>query len=376
VKKDYYEILGISKNASHDEIKKTYRNLAMKHHPDKHQGDKKAEENFKEISEAYEVLSDPNKRSTYDQFGHDGLKGAFGRSGFGWENFTHFSDLEDVLSSFGDLGDIFGFSTKRRGTRGPRRGADLEYELEITLKEAAFGVEKTIGIERLENCSTCGGTGSKPGTKQESCSYCHGKGQISSVSGFFSVSRTCERCNGSGTIIKHPCVKCSGRGKVRVGRKIKAKIPGGVDSGSRLRIQGEGEAGEKGGPSGDLYVLIYIREDNFFKRHGDDIYCQAPISFITAVFGGEIKIPSLDEDVMMKIPAGTQSGKVFRLKHKGVNHLRGSGRGDELCRVMVETPTNLNTEQKRKLKEFAKACGEEVHSKKKTFVEKMKKAFK
>jgi len=375
VKLDYYEVLDVKKNASESEIKSAYRSLAMKHHPDKHKGDKVAEEKFKEISEAYEVLSDSNKRATYDQFGYEGLKGAFGGGGFGWENFTHFSDLEDIFSSFGNLGDLFGFGSRsRRG--GPRRGADLQYELEITLEEAVFGVEKTIKVERSESCTVCGGSGSKPGTKEETCTVCSGRGQISSVSGFFSVSRTCHRCNGRGKIIKTPCTKCAGSGKVRASRKIKANIPRGVDNGSRLRIQGEGEAGEKGGSSGDFYVLIYVKEHSVFNRHDDNVYCQVPISFITAVFGGEIKIPTLEGDIMMKVPAGTQSGRVFRLKQKGVYHLQRQGRGDEHCRVIVETPTDLDTEQKKKLKEFAKACGEEIRPKTKSFVEKMKKAFK
>lgn len=378
-KHDYYEILGINKNASEEEIKRAYRKLAVQHHPDKHQGDKGAEEKFKEISEAYEVLSDSNKRATYDQFGHEGLKGAFGPGGFKWQDFTHFSDFSDIFSGmedffegFGIDSDFFGFGRGRRRHAGPRKGASLQYELEIDLKEATFGVEKTINIARAETCDVCHGKGIKPGTKEATCDMCGGRGQIGTSSGFFSILRTCERCGGQGTIIKTPCQNCNGAGRVRVKRKIKVDIPKGVDNGIRLRIAGEGEPGEKGGPRGDLYVIIYVKEHDIFERHEDDIYCQIPISFITAVFGGEIEVPTLEGAVEMKIPEGTQSGRIFRLKQKGIYHLNRSGRGDLLCKVAVETPTNLNEEQKIKLKEFAVSCGEGVSAKSKSFVKKVK----
>ncbi|MCK4463266.1 MAG: molecular chaperone DnaJ [Candidatus Omnitrophica bacterium] len=381
-KHDYYEILGIGKNASAEEIKRAYRKLAIKSHPDKHQGDKAAEERFKEISEAYEILSDPQKRATYDQFGHEGLKGAFAPSGFQWQDFTHFGDfsdifggLDDFFESFGIDTDLFGFGRRRRRT-GPHRGASLQYELEIDLKEAAFGTEKTINVQRLETCNVCHGKGAKPGTKEATCDACSGKGQVSTVSGFFSILRTCERCGGRGTIIKTPCTKCNGTGRTRAARRIKVHVPRGIDNETRLRISGEGEAGERGGQRGDLYVLIYVKEHDIFERHYDDIYCRVPISFITAVFGGEIEVPTLESSVKMKIPEGTQSGRTFRLKQKGIYHLSKPGRGDELCKVMVETPTNLNIEQKRKLKEFAIACGEDVQPKTKGFMDRVKKAFK
>jgi len=379
MKRDYYEVLGISKGASADEIKRAYRKLAMKHHPDKHQGDKEAEEKFKEISEAYEVLSDPKKKSTYDQFGHDGLKGAFGPGGFQWQDFTHFEDISDIFDglfgSFGFDSDMFGFGSGRARRGGPRRGSHLRAEIEISLKDAAFGVEKTLSLNRKEVCDTCSGRGAKPGTKETKCDACGGRGTVNSVSGFFSISRTCDQCMGRGSIIKTPCDDCSGTGFTHARRKIKVKVPRGIDNGTRLRITGEGEPGEKNGPRGDLYVTIYVKEDKYFQRHNDDIYCEAPISFITAVFGGEIDVPTLEGPVKMKVPEGTQSNKVFRLRQKGVYHLRGAGRGDQLCRVVVRTPTNLNSEQKRKLSEFADACGERIDPQARNFVDKIKGMF-
>lgn len=381
-KRDYYEVLGVGKNASANEIKKAYRSLAFKYHPDKNAGDKEAEEKFKEISEACEVLSDQKKRATYNQFGHEGMKGAFSPGGFQWQDFTHFGDFSDIFSGLSDIFGSFGvdtdmFSFGQRGRRaGPRRGASLQYELEIDLKEAAFGTEKTINVQRLETCNVCHGKGAKPGTKEVTCDVCGGKGQVNTVSGFFSISRACERCGGRGAIIKTPCTKCSGAGRTEAARRIKVNIPRGIDNGTKLRVSGEGEAGEKGGPRGDLYVLIYVKDHDIFERHYDDIYCRVPISFITAVFGGEIEVPTLESSVKMKIPEGTQSGRTFRLKQKGIYHLARSGRGDELCKVMVETPTNLNAEQKRKLREFAIACGEDIQPKTKGFMDKVKKAFK
>ena len=357
-KRDYYEVLGVGKNASASEIKKAYRSLAFKYHPDKNAGDKEAEEKFKEISEACEVLSDQKKRATYDQFGHEGMKGAFSPGGFQWQDFTHFGDFSDIFSGLSDIFGSFGvdtdmFSFGQRGRRaGPRRGASLQYELEIDLKEAAFGTEKTINVQRLETCNVCHGKGAKPGTKEVTCDACSGRGQVNTVSGFFSISRTCERCGGRGAIIKTPCTKCNGIGRTEAARRIKINVPRGIDNGTKLRVSGEGEAGEKGGPRGDLYVLIYVKDHDIFERHYDDIYCRVPISFITAIFGGEIEVPILEGSVKMKIPEGTQSGRTFRLKQKGIYHLSRSGRGDELCKVMVETPTNLNAEQKRKLREF------------------------
>lgn len=370
-KRDYYEVLGLKKDASPGEVKRSYRKLAVKYHPDKNPGDKSAEEKFKEISEAYEVLSDSQKRATYDQFGHAGLEGAFKGGGFSWQDFTHFEDLRDIFGEWG-LGDIlrgFGvnegfFGGGRRARRGgPARGADLEYELEIEFIEGAFGAQKTVEIYRYEICGNCKGDGAKPGTKRVKCASCGGSGQISTISGFFSISRTCDRCRGEGAIVNTPCSKCSGFGRVKVARKITVKVPAGVHTGTRLRVSGEGEAGLRGGPRGDLYVYLGVRDHKLFRRDGNDIICQIPISFSQAVFGAEIDVPTLNGKVKMKIPAGTQSSKVFRLREKGIPSLRGYGRGDEYVKVAVKTPANLNAEQKKLLKAFAESCGEEIKTK-------------
>ena len=378
MKRDYYEILGIKKGATDDEIKRAYRRLAMENHPDKHKGEKQAEEKFKEISEAYEILSDANKRATYDQFGHDGLKGAFGRGGFDWQNFTHFGDFEDIFSGLGDLfrgfgvdADSFGGGSSgwgRRRRRGPRRGRDIAHEMEVDFKEAALGTEKSVEVRRHETCDACKGSGAKPGTKDAVCQACQGRGQVNTVSGFFSISRTCQECGGSGRVIKNPCQKCSGRGKVSQSRKIKVKIPAGVATGVRLRVSGEGDAGEKGGPRGDLYVTIYVKEHDFFKRHENDLYCEIKINFTKAVFGAEVDVRTIDGKVKMKIPQGTQSGKVFRLRGKGVPDIfSGGSKGDQLIRVTVDVPRDLTGTQKRILKEFAETLGEKETQKTKKF---------
>ncbi len=389
-KRDYYEVLGISRNATADEIKKAYRNLALKYHPDRVPADRKkeAEEKFKEVSEAYEVLIEPEKKAAYDQYGHAGVEGAFRTGGFSWQDFHHFDDLKDIFGEidlsdlfrgfgFGEdiFGGIFGAASGRR-TGGGRRGSDLEYELEISFDEAAFGTEKTLSIPRNEKCPECGGTGAKAGSKRERCPACGGRGQIVSSSGFFSISRTCDRCGGEGTVVKAVCPVCGGAGRVRAKKNIKVKIPAGVDSGSRLRIHGEGEAGMRGGRVGDLYVLIYAKPHEIFERHEYDIYCEVPLSFTTAVFGGEIEIPTLGGKAKMKIPPGTQSGKVFRLKGKGIARLNDYGIGDELIRVQVEVPTNLTAEEKRILKEYANASGDGSGPLSKSFMEKMGRIFK
>jgi len=381
MKKDYYETLGIPRNASEQEIKSAYRKLAIKHHPDKHQGDKDAEEKFKEISEAYEVLSDPNKRATYDQFGHEGLKGAFGTGGFSWQDFTHFEDFEDIFSGLGDIfsgfgmgGDLFGTRRGPRKKRGPRRGRDIGYNLTVDFIKAALGSEESITVSRYDECNTCKGSGAKPGTKETVCSTCKGSGHISTVSGFFSIARTCNECGGAGRVIKTPCQECRGSGKVRVSKKIKVKIPAGVDNGIRLRVQGEGDEGEKGGPRGDLYVTIHVREHPFFKRKDNNIYCDVKISFTQAVFGAEVEVSTIEGKVKMTLPPGTQSGKIFRLRRKGVpDLLSGSGKGDQLVRVTVDVPQRLTEEQKKLLKEFARTLGEKQTSK--GFIEKVKRAF-
>ena len=384
-KRDYYEVLGISKNASAEDIKKAYRKLAFKYHPDKNLGkEKEAEEKFKEVSEAYEVLSDSQKRATYDQFGHAGMQGAFSGGGFGWSDFTHFDDLRDIFEDF-NLNDIFEgvgesiFGTAFGGTtrrRGPRRGASLRYQLELDFKEAAFGAEKPITIKRSELCTTCKGSGAKPGSRKKTCPDCGGRGQIISSSGFFSISRTCSRCGGEGTLITTPCSKCGGSGRVEVTRKIKVKIPKGVSNGTRIRLSGEGEAGAKGGGRGDLYIEIYIRPHELFERHGDDTLINVPITFPQAVFGTEIDIPTLDGKVKMKIPPGTQNGRIFRLRGKGFPHLNSYGSGDEHVRVFVEIPQSLDKEQAKALKEFARTSGDESTPMRKSFLERLKKFVK
>ena len=380
-KRDYYEVLGISRNASAEDIKKAYRKLAFKYHPDKNPGkEKESEEKFKEVSEAYEVLSDSRKRATYDQFGHAGMEGAFSGGGFNWSDFTHFDDLRDIFEDF-NLSDIFGgfgesiFGTAS-GRRGPRRGASIRCQLELDFMQAASGIEKTITINRAELCSTCKGSGAKPGTKNKTCPECRGSGQIMMSSGFFSISRTCSRCKGEGTLISSPCLKCSGSGKTKVARKIKVRVPKGVDTGTRLRISGEGEAGTKGGSRGDLYVDIYVKPHELFERSGDDILINVPITFPQAVFGTEIEVPTLDGNIKMKVPAGTQSGKIFRLRGKGFPHLHLYGSGDEHVRVFVEIPQSLDLEQTKILREFAKTLGGESSPMRKSFLERLKKFVK
>ncbi|MFC1631657.1 molecular chaperone DnaJ [Candidatus Omnitrophota bacterium] len=379
-KRDYYQALGIEKNASVDEIKRAYRRLALKYHPDRNPEDQKqAEEKFKEICEAYEVLSDAQKRQTYDQFGHEGLRSAFKGGGFDWSDFTHYGDLEDIFGNFGDIFSSFGinlggFGGFSRG--GSRRGSHLEAAVEITLHEAGKGTEKVIHVPRREVCSTCRGEGAKPGTKKSTCPECRGSGQVQTMGGFFSIARTCARCGGQGQIIKTPCQACAGRGRVQVEKKINLKIPAGVDTGSRIRLQGQGEAGTKGAPAGDLYIAIYVKPDDIFERHGNDLLCSVPISFTQASLGAEIEVPTLNGRVKMRVPAGTQSGKIFRIRGKGVPDVHGYGRGDELVQVKVETPTGLNAKQRKLLQEFAAACGENVHPLTSLFMDKVRRLFK
>ncbi|MBL1264176.1 molecular chaperone DnaJ [Candidatus Methylomicrobium oryzae] len=339
-KEDYYKLLGVDRNASDEEIKKSYRKLAMKYHPDRNKDDpQKAEAKFKQIKEAYEVLSDAKKRAAYDQFGHAGVESGMGGGryggGFGAESFS------DV---FGDMfGDIFGGGRSRGGAQ---RGADLRYNLELTLEEAVAGTEAKIRVQVLVACSECSGTGARKGTSPVICSTCHGHGQVRMQQGFFAVQQTCPTCRGTGKQIKDPCGKCYGQGRVQDTKTLSAKIPAGVDTGDRIRLSGEGEAGEHGGPPGDLYVQIQVKDHPIFTRDGANLYCEVPISFPTACLGGELEVPTLDGKVNLKIPPETQTGKMFRLRGKGVKPVRGGPVGDLLCRVQVETPVHLTKEQK------------------------------
>ncbi len=366
-KRDYYAVLGVNRNAGEEEIKKAYRKLALKHHPDRNPGDKQAEEKFKEISEAYQVLTDPEKRTQYNQYGH----AAFGDGGPFRGGFDFTSGFEDI---FGDIfGEFFGAGTGRR--RGRTRGEDLRYNLDITFEEAAFGTEKKIKIPRQGACDACHGSGCKPGTSPRTCPTCRGRGQVSFQQGFFTVSRTCNQCRGQGTIIPDPCSSCGGTGRVRKLHTLSVKIPPGVDTGARLKLRSEGEGGVSGGPAGDLYVVIQVQPHPLFVREGLDIICEVPIGFVQAALGAEIDVPTLEGKVKMKIPAGTQSGKVFRLKGKGVRDIQGYQQGDQLARVVVETPTHLSARQKDLLKEFAALGGEEIHPLSKGFIEKVKQIF-
>lgn len=374
-KRDYYEILGIGKQSSADDIKKEYRKLAMKYHPDKNKA-ADAEEKFKEISEAYGVLSDEKKRQQYDQFGHAGIDQRYSQ-----EDIFRSVNFDDIFGGarggFGGSGNgifdsIFGGGGRRRG--GPQRGSDLLSELTIKFEEAVFGKTVNIDIPRSESCSTCKGSGAKPGTSAKTCLTCKGSGQISKAQntpfGRFMTNATCNVCRGEGKVIDTPCIKCHGTGMVHKKRKIEVKIPRGVDTGSRLRVTGEGEGGTKGGPSGDLFVDIYVKPHKIFTRHGNDILMETTISFAKAAIGDDIEVPTLNGNVMMKIPAGTQNGKVFRLKDKGVSGLHISGKGDQHVKVRIDVPTKLSDEQKKLLREFAKASGETL--KNKSIFEKMK----
>lgn len=383
-KRDYYEILGIKKNATLDEIKKAYREMALRYHPDRvpTEQKKEAEGKFKEISEAYAVLSDSPKRALYDQYGHAGIdqKYAYEDIFKGADFSSVFQDLSDFGVGgglfdeiFSDLGfNIFGARSGRGGGRG-RRGRDLEIAVDINLEEVATGIEKTITVPRYEACSTCSGSGAKPGTKKSTCPQCKGAGRTVVSSGFFQLAQTCSRCRGEGAIISTLCPDCRGEGRTKVTRKIKVKIPAGVDTGSHLRIRGEGEAGTAG--RGDLYVIIEIRPHSTFERHNNDILTEITVSLSKAILGGEVEVATLNGKVKMKIPCGTQSGKIFRLKEKGVPDLHGRGIGDELVRVNVEIPMRLSPEQRRLIEEFARLSGEDINSKE-SFTDKIKKAFK
>lgn len=366
-KADYYELLGVSRDIGAEELKKAYRKAALRYHPDRNPGDKAAEEKFKELSEAYQVLSDPEKRSQYDRFGHAAFEQGAGGFGGGFDFSTNFEDI------FGDIfGDFFG-GGGRAGRQA--RGQDLAYSLEVSFEEAAFGTEKTVSIPRRVTCATCQGTGAEPGTRPQTCGTCRGSGQMRFQQGFFTVARTCNRCDGQGSVVTDPCTECQGAGAVRKTSNLQIKIPGGVDSGSRLKLRGEGEAGPVGGIAGDLYVTIQVGEHPLFERQNNEVICELPISFPQAALGADIEAPTLEGKIKMKVPAGTQSGSIFRLRGKGIVDLRGRGRGDQLVRIVVETPTDLGAKQKELLEEFARLNGGEVHPISKGFFDKVKELF-
>ncbi len=344
-KRDYYEVLGLARGATDDEVKKAYRKAAMKHHPDRNPGDKQAEEKFKEVSEAYEVLSNAEKRAAYDAHGHAGLDPSMG--GFGAGGFNQGANFSDI---FGDVfGDIFGGG---RGSQRSNRGADLRYTLEISLEDAVHGAKVTIKVPTMVPCESCSGSGARRGSSPVPCTTCNGRGEVRMQQGFFSVQQTCPSCRGRGRMIKDPCPDCRGQGRVENIRSLEVKIPAGVDSGDRIRLAGEGEEAAQGGTPGDLYVQIAVKEHKLFKREGADLFCEVPVGFVDAALGGELEIPTLDGRVKLKIPEGTQSGRLFRLRGKGVAPVRGGGPGDMLVRVSVETPVKLNKHQKELLREF------------------------
>jgi molecular chaperone DnaJ len=364
-KRDYYEILGLTRTASDQEIKSAYRRLAVRYHPDKNPGDAKAEEQFKEAYEAYQVLSDLEQRRRYDRFGHAGVSSSAGAT---WGGAPGFGGIEDILGDLFGFGDVFGAGGGRGQGSGSRRsaaqrGADLRYDLEISLEEAATGMTAQLRIPRLETCDKCKGSGAAEGTQPETCSTCSGAGQVRYQQGFFSVSRTCNVCRGTGRIVKTPCEGCKGAGRVEREKMMEVKIPAGVETGSRLRIAGEGEAGMQGGPTGDLYVVIHVKEHEQFERQGSNLYSSMPITFAQAALGAEVSVPTLEGQQTLKIPQGTQTGTVFRLKNHGVQVLGGRGRGDLFVSVMVVTPTTLTREQRRLLEQLAEMENNDLEDK-------------
>jgi molecular chaperone DnaJ len=367
-KRDYYEVLGINRDADDESIKKAYRRLAMKHHPDRNPDNPKAEELFKEAKEAYEVLADPGKRAAYDRHGHAGVDPRVGAAGGGYSSFA---------DAFGDIfGDIF--NQAGSGRSSVYRGADLRYNLEIALEQAAHGTETKIRVPTYEDCVTCDGSGAKPGTKPRSCPTCEGQGQVRMQQGFFSIQQTCPKCHGTGKIISEPCPSCQGTARVKKNKTLSVKIPAGVDDGDRIRLSGEGEPGANGGPAGDLYVQIQIKPHPVFQRDHDDLHCEMPVSLAAAALGGEIEIPTLDGAAKIKIPSETQSGRVFRLRGKGIHGVRSRATGDLLCHVVVETPVNLTDRQKELLREFesiSQSEPERHNPRAKTWMDKVREFF-
>jgi molecular chaperone DnaJ len=376
-KRDYYEVLGVERSVSDEDLKKAYRKLALKYHPDKNPGDKTAEEKFKELGEAYEALSDPQKRAAYDQFGHAAFDPR--ARGFGAGRAGGFHDPFDIFrEAFGGTGSIldelFGGGGER-DTGGPQRGADLRYDMEITFLEAVLGCEKEVSLTKLEACDACQGSGAEPGSGVKLCNMCGGRGQVVSARGIFSIAQTCPRCEGAGKVIEKPCRRCRGTGRYERTSKIKLKIPAGVDTGARLRSSHNGEAGLRGGPSGDLYVILHVKPHDLFQREGDDLLCEVPVSFVQAALGADVEVPTLTGKAQIRIPPGTQPGTIFRLRGKGVKNLQGYGYGDLHVRITVEVPNHLNAAQRAKLVEFADLCDANVNPISKSFFERAKDFF-
>lgn len=344
-KRDFYEVLGVGRDASERDVKKAYKRLAMKFHPDKNPGDETATDKFKEVKHAYEILTDPQKRAAYDQYGHAAFEQ--GRGGGGGGGDADFSDM------FGDVfGDIFGGSRRGAGHQRVQRGADLRYNMELSLEEAVRGVTKEIEVPTYVSCNSCAGSGAKPGTSAQTCGTCHGQGQVQMRQGFFAVQQTCPTCHGQGKIIKTSCDSCYGQGRIKKTKTLSVKIPAGVDTGDRIRLTGEGEAGEHGAPAGDLYVQVHVREHHIFTREANNLFCEVPVTFTMSALGGEVEVPTLDGRVSLKVPAETQTGGMFRMRGKGVQSVRGGGVGDLICKLVVETPVNLSSKQKELLRDF------------------------